>query len=105
MSLALTVLLTGGIVVFFVLILLIFLIKGYSTIVYKIENKVKVQKTEEKNNNKEISDEVVAAISAAVISLYSKNETTTCKRKSLKHRRTIKSKWANIGLTEELSSF
>lgn len=104
MNLALTVLLTGGIVVFFVLILLIFFIKGYSTIVHKLESKVKVQKTEEKNDNKEISDEVVAAISAAVISLYSENK-TTYKRKNLKRRRTIKSNWANVGLIEELSSF
>ena len=87
LTMSLTILLTGFVVVFSVLLLLIFVIKIYSTIVYNIQNKPKKSK---KNNDDDdtpkgtgasggsssataaggVSPEVLACIAAAVDFIY-----------------------------------
>lgn len=80
-NLALTVLLSGLIVVFFALIVLTFIIKGYGKVINKILN-TSILKAPKKQNEKEeiaeasykkddkITNETIAAISAAVYSIY-----------------------------------
>lgn len=109
MDLALTVLLSGLIVVFSVLILLIVLIKSYSFIVCKIESRVKQKKISKETSasltdEEKISPEIIAVISAAVASLYD-GQKVKYEIKSLKRRRKGKSNWAAYGLSKELSPF
>lgn len=109
MDLALTVLLSGLIVVFSVLILLIVLIKSYSIVVCKIESKVKRKKISKETSvsvhaEEKISPEIIAVISAAVASLYD-GQKVKYEIKSLKRRRKGKSIWAAYGRCKELSPF
>ena len=109
MSLALTVLLTGLAMVFAVLVLLIFLIKGYGTIIYKVQNNIKKKNeknviVEEHKDEKKIPDEIVAVISAAVSSIYSKGE-VQYEIKSVKRRRKQRSLWSVAGILDETSPF
>lgn len=109
MSLALTILLTGLVMVFAVLVLLIFLIEGYGTIIYNVQNKIN-----EKNKKKfpaeitkgehKIPDEIVAVISAAVSSVYSKDE-AQYEIKNVKRMRKQVSRWSTVGILDETSPF
>ena len=84
-NLALTVLLSGLIVVFFALIVLTFIIKGYGKIINKIQKNIDALKISKKQHEKlvvttpehcdnkidgQIPAEVVVAISAAIYSCY-----------------------------------
>lgn len=84
-NLALTVLLSGLIVVFFALIVLTFIIKGYGKIINKIQKNIDALKISKKQHEKlvvttpehcdnkidgQIPAEVVVAISAAIYSFY-----------------------------------
>lgn len=118
------VVLTGFVVVFAVLILLIFIIKIYGGIVTKAQqtgkkkSKViekqkenispapvipatKVSSAEAKQDG--ISEEVVAVISAAVVSMYGSNE--KARIKSIKKSSGGRSAWANAGLLDNTRPF
>lgn len=87
MNLAMVVLIAGLIIVFVMLILLTLIIKLYGTIIYKKQVASKTKKTEKSNSNvvnttsvpsvapnfDDLSDEIVAVISAAVASLGAAN--------------------------------
>ncbi len=119
LTISLTVLLTGFVVVFTVLLLLICIIKLYGTIVYKIQTKKSKDIAEENANAKQdlsafdaqpaeiqqsSSDEleVVAAISAAVYSLYS---SSSVKIKSIRKRKEKSSAWRNAGIMDNTRAF
>lgn len=87
LTMSLTILLTGFVVVFAVLLLLIFIIKIYSTIVYNLQNKPKKSKKNKDDDdtpkgtgasggrgtvaaNGSVSPEVLACIAAAVEFIY-----------------------------------
>ena len=121
-------LLTGFAIVFGVLLLLIFIIWLYGTIVSNAQNKstqrkaekeLKKQKqiiAEEKTKTKSkpafekqlqkvetgVSDEVVAVISAAVYTMYGSKQKV--KIKSIKRRKS-KSAWANAAILENNQPF
>ncbi len=117
------VVLTGFVIVFAMLILLIFIIKIYSTIVSKAQNAGKGKK---KKSAKEepvkspapvtakaaaavqtsedgISDEVVAVISAAVATMY--GSPSKAKIKSIKKSNGGRSAWANAGVLDNTRPF
>lgn len=117
------VILTGFVVVFSVLILLILIINLYSFIVSKALNndkKKKKQKIVETKNTSPVpkpvtskipaqkvddgvSEEVVAVISAAVASMYGYSE--KAKIKSIKKSSGGRSAWANAGVLENTRPF
>lgn len=115
------VILTGFVVVFSVLLLLIAVIKIYSTIVQKALDAGKKKKTKEKIESNStspapvvtstpapvvqdgISEEVVAVISAAVATMYGSSEKP--KIKSIKKSGTGRSAWANAGVLENTRPF
>jgi sodium pump decarboxylase gamma subunit len=118
------VVLTGFVVVFAVLILLIFIIKIYSAIVQAVQNAGKKKKekiTETAAPSKTVSvpaakaaptapaiqngvtDEVVAVISAAVATMYGSPEKV--KIKSIKKSNSGRSAWANAGLLDNTRPF
>lgn len=123
------VILTGLVVVFAMLVLLIFIIKLYSAIVQStqksIENKKKQKEEAEKAANAKnvvdivkttetvaevtpaledgISEEVVAVISAAVATLY--GSSTKAKIKGIKKAGSGRSAWANAGLLDNTRPF
>lgn len=122
MGISVTVLLTGIVVVFAMLVLLIGLIKLYSTIVYNAQ-----KKSEDKKKQKEmvakmqtekpvepvieeisqdtqdgISGEVIAAIAAAVDYIYGEGTTTI---KSIKKRPQARSAWSTAGLIDNTRPF
>ena len=117
------VVLTGFVVVFSVLLLLILIIKIYSTIVVKVtqsgqktkkiknndtSNKVSVEKPlqiSEKNNQEQdgISEEVIAVISAAVATMYGPQ--TKTRIKSIKKSNSGRNAWANAGVLENTRPF
>lgn len=111
--------LTGFVIVFAVLILLIIIIKIYSTIVYNAENRNK-KKTEnvqqasvvepvvtqpiaEPVANDGIPEEVIAVISAAVATMYGSKEKV--KIKSIKKSSGGRSAWANAGILDNTRPF
>ena len=113
-NVSLQILITGFLVVFSMLLLLIGIIKLYGFIVYSVQNKNK--KKEEKElvdttpveiNNEEITpessdDEIIAVISAAVYSMYgSKN----VRVKSIKKSSGKKNAWRNAGVINNTSPF
>ncbi len=118
MMTALTVLITGFVVVFAVLLLLICIIKIYSTIVYNIQNKPKKAK---KNNDDDdtpkgtgvgggsasasstgsVSPEVLACIAAAVEFMYG---TGNVRIKNIK-KAPARSAWGNAGVLANTRPF
>lgn len=121
MELALIVLLTGVVVVFTVLIILIFIVKIYSTIVYnatqkskqkkeavkeigreKVDNEEKVVEIVQPDDDDSIPDEVIAVIAAAVSSMYGSKAP---KIKSVKRSSASRSAWGNAGLLENTRPF
>ena len=115
---ALVVLVTGVVVVFAVLLMLIGLIKLYSTIVYKAQNRApkapknndgNVAKSAVINNNgvmavaqpQGLTDELIAVITAAAVAcMGTSNVRVTGIRK-----RTNRSEWSNAGITESVQPF
>lgn len=115
------VILTGLVVVFVVLLLLIAIIKIYSAIVQKALDSGKKKKTKEKIESNStssapvtastpapvvqdgISEEVVAVISAAVATMY--GSSAKPKIKSIKKSGTGRSAWANAGVLENTRPF
>ncbi|MBQ8572685.1 MAG: OadG family transporter subunit [Ruminococcus sp.] len=115
---ALVVLVTGVVVVFAVLLMLIGLIKLYSTIVYKAQNRApkapknndgNVAKSAVINNNgvmavaqpQGLTDELIAVITAAAVAcMGTSNVRVTGIRK-----RTNRSEWSNAGINESVQPF
>lgn len=118
MMTAWTVLITGFVVVFAVLLLLIFIIKIYSTIVYNIQNKPK--KTKKNNDDDDtpkgtgvgggsasaktsggVSPEVLACIAAAVEFMYGAGNVRIKNIKKAPTRRA----WGNAGVLANTRPF
>lgn len=118
------VVLTGFVIVFLMLILLIIIIKIYSTIVVKAQrsdtNKKKKDRAENKSAEKPVlikpdsppspsaaqngvPDEVVAVISAAVVSACAPQ--SKVKIKSIKKSNGGRSAWANAGVLDNTRPF
>lgn len=113
-QLAMTVLLTGLVIVFLVLFILIVVIKLYGSVVYNMQNRKEQRKASvEVQNNKanssvqlepaeayedgEIDDEIIAVIAAAVNSMYS---TKAHVIRSVKRVKNERSAWSTAGLIE-----
>lgn len=131
MKLALVILLTGIVVVFSVLVLLIVIIKAYSTAVSSAQNRieekkiekekaaqevkkasVEEQKVEEPEPAEELPDgvipgEIVAAIAAAVDTVFGENAVTITSIKRAKPQKTSKrrSAWRSAGIAENTRAF
>ena len=122
--LALKVLLTGFVVVFSVLLLLIAIIKIYGTIVYNIETgakKSKKEKAEQKSKetpaakqinttplktqpqSEGVPEEVVAVIAAAVIAMYGSENKVRIK--SIAKSPSSRSNWAMAGIIDNTRPF
>ena len=117
---SMTVLLTGFVVVFAVLLLLIGIIKLYGTIVYNIQNgqkeksKKKVPVVEEVVTSSPLplavveaeesvdDSELIAVISAAVYSMYSDKKV---KIKSIRKTQSKSAAWKNAGLSDNIRPF
>ena len=116
-GLSLNVLVTGIVVVFAVLLLLILLIKLYSTIVYKAQNRApkapkgdggNVAKSAVMNNGamavaqpQGLTDELIAVITAAAVAcMGNSNIRVTGIRK-----RNSRSEWSNAGVNESVQPF
>ena len=120
MMTAWTVLITGFVVVFAVLILLIGIIKLYSTIVYKAEMKAKARKEAKSKKDDDdtpkgtgagggstpanlaggVSGEVLACIAAAVAMMYGDNVRIKNIRKA-----PARSAWGNAGVVANTRAF
>lgn len=121
--LAVTLLITGFVVVFLVLMLLIGVIKFYGTTVYNIQNKrrekkalmeeqQRLEKEEQQKANTpaeiapaesgEIPGEIVAVIAAAVDAVYGKNAVTV---KSVKRSSQNRPVWGTAGLMDNTRPF
>ena len=119
MMTAWTVLITGFVVVFAVLILLIAIIKIYSTIVYKSEQRAKARKEKKSKNDDDdtpkgtgagggnatsanggVSGEVLACIAAAVAMMYGDNVRIKNIRKA-----PARSAWGNAGVRANTAKF
>ena len=117
--LAVTLLITGFVVVFLVLFLLIGVVKLYGTIVYNALNKRKEKKmqkeklqsqeavqtpvpVQEKAAPDEIPGEIVAVISAAVDAMYGKNAVAV---KSIKRSSQSRPVWSTAGLMDNTRPF
>ena len=119
-TLSITILLTGFAVVFAVLLILIGIIKGYSTIIYKIQNRSREKKA---NRNADLpkveredlpapavmveasdgtDDELIAVISAAVYAMYSSSDVRI---KSIRKAPTRGSAWRSAGLSDNVRPF
>lgn len=119
---SLTVLLTGFVVVFAVLFILIGIIKGYGIIVTKLEQKVKEKKAQKEAASAKpvapvqhqkpvqitetaesgISDEIVAVIAAAVDAMY--GSSGKAKIKSIK-KSDSRSAWSKAGILDNTRPF
>ena len=119
--LSITILLTGFAVVFAVLLILIGIIKGYGTIIYKIQNRSREKKA---NRNADLpkvereetpapavmieasdaadDDELIAVISAAVYAMYSSSDVRI---KSIRKAPTRGSAWRSAGLSDNVRPF
>lgn len=118
-ELALSVLVTGIVVVFVVLVLLILLIKLYSTIVYKAQNRASkapkggnggnvAQATVIQNNGamavaqpQGLSDELIAVITAAAVACMGNSNI----RVTGIRQRTTRSEWSDAALRENVKPF
>ncbi len=118
---SLKVILTGFVVVFSVLLLLILIIKIYSAIVQKAQRGVKLKKEKIKEETISVTpvpvttapvamvaddtvpEEVVAVISAAVASMY--GSSSKVRIKSIKKSGAGRSAWANAGVFENTRPF
>lgn len=107
MGLAITVLLTGIIVVFSVLVLLTLIIKLYGTIITKLQNNnSRTKKDTSKlptSSDNEIDDEIVAVISAAVASMYSDGH--VYKIKNIKQIFNDRPAWGMASIAENTKPF
>lgn len=118
MMTAWTVLITGFVVVFAVLILLIGIIKLYSTIVYNVQNKPKKEKKNKDDDDTPkdtgaggnsvgggaqggISSDVLACIAAAVAAIYGEGSVRIKNIKKAPARRV----WGNAGVVANTRSF
>ncbi len=117
-TISLQILLTGFVVVFLVLLLLIFVIKIYGTIVYNAQNKPKKDKKKAKTDVEAqatvvpappvvtkqggVSTEIVAAIAAAVDYIYGPNKVVV---KNIKKSQTPKRAWFNAGVMNNTRPF
>lgn len=117
MMTAWTVLITGFVVVFAVLILLICIIKLYSTIVYNAQNKPKKEKKNKDDDDTPkgtgagsgsasgaqggISSDVLACIAAAVAAFYGEGNVRIKNIKKAPARRA----WGNAGVVANTRSF
>lgn len=122
---AITVLLTGFTVVFAVLLLLIAIVKIYSTVVYKLQSKSAQKKQSVSNDSVQkstiiptasgaaavaapgaISEEIIAVIAAAVESIYSGSGVTT-RIKSIKKSADAdsRSNWGMAGRIDNTRPF
>lgn len=118
-GLSLNVLITGIVVVFAVLLLLIMLIKLYSTIVYKAQNRAPKSPKGDNGGNamqasvmtdngamalaqpQGLTDELIAVITAAAVScMGTSNIRVTGIRK-----RTTRSEWSDAGIKESVQPF
>ncbi len=115
------VILTGFAIVFAVLILLIIIIKIYSTIVYNAQNRSKKKEENlqqvsvpeptvvqpitknEPATNDGIPEEIIAVISAAVATMYGPKEKVRIK--SIKKSSGGRSAWANAGILDNTRPF
>ncbi|MGN0537988.1 MAG: OadG family protein [Acutalibacteraceae bacterium] len=123
MELALNLFLAGFVIVFAVLVVLIFIVKIYSTIVQSVTGAAKKKKekkeaakvtvqnvtetptlteTDTAEDEDGISGEVVAAIAAAVDYIYGEKPH---KIKSVKRTKSARSAWAAAGLRENTRPF
>lgn len=122
LTLSLTVLLTGFVVVFVVLLLLIGIIKLYGTVIYNIQNRgqknkkntppVKVTSQPEKvmepvavieTESEEADDgELIAVIAAAVYSVYSSSQVRI---KSIRKSEARSNAWRSAGLSDNVRPF
>lgn len=118
--LAVTLLITGFVVVFLILFLLIGVIKLYGTIVYNTLNKRKEKKNQKEKLQSqeavqepvpvqekapapgEIPGEVVAVIAAAVDAMYGKNAVAV---KSIKRSSQSRPVWGTAGLMDNTRPF
>ena len=119
-TLSITILLTGFAVVFAVLLILIGIIKGYGTIIFKIQNRSREKKA---NRNADLpkveredlpapaviveasdgtDDELIAVISAAVYAMYSSSDVRI---KSIRKAPTRGSAWRSAGLSDNVRPF
>ena len=117
MTEALSVLVTGLVVVFAVLVLLVAIIKIYSTIVYKAQNKPKKDKSKDDDDTPKgtgagggtasaapangVSPEVLACIAAAVEFMYG---TGSVRIKNIR-KAPARSAWSNAGVVSNTSGF
>ncbi len=116
MMTAWTVLITGFVVVFAVLILLIGIIKLYSTIVYNVQNKPKKSKKNDDDdtpkgtgaggsaptaNSGGVSSDVLACIAAAVVAFYGEGNVRIKNIKKVPTR----SAWGNAGVLANTRPF
>lgn len=120
-GLSLTVLITGFVVVFAILLLLIGSIKLYGTIVYNAQQKNEKKKKEEQaaiersetekpSQQQEsvetfengLTGEIIAVITAAVDSMYSSRKVRI---KSIRKTRNRKSAWHSAGVSDNTSPF
>ena len=117
MTEALSVLVTGLVVVFAVLVLLVAIIKIYSTIVYKAQNKPKKDKSKDDDDTPKgtgaggnsasagaqggISSEVLACIAAAVEAMYGAGSVRIKNIKKVSKR----SAWGNAGVVANTRPF
>lgn len=119
---SLTVLLTGFVVVFAVLLILIGIIKGYGILVMKFEKMVKEKKAQKETASAKpvapvqqkpvqvtetaesgISDEIVAVIAAAVDSMY--GSSGKARIKSIKKSDNSRSAWSKAGILDNTRPF
>lgn len=113
---SLVILITGFVVVFMVLLLLIGIIKLYSGIVSSVQNKVQNKKIKSEVNNSEpiaplppVSEEIaddgldlqtVAVITAAVEAYYSKDKKVRIT--SIRPSNNLRNEWASAGLAQNI---
>lgn len=118
-GLSLNVLVTGIVVVFAVLVLLIILIKLYSTIVYNVQNRASkapkngnadnVAKTTVINDNgamavtqpQGLTDELIAVITAAAVACMGNSDI----RVTGIRKRSQRSEWSDAGIRESVQPF
>ena len=126
MNLALTILLTGLVVVFVVLIILTLVIKLYGSSIYNLQNKTKGKNTSKseistqvKNpevitmksqsnsiiSDEEISGEILAIISAAVFTIYTLVPEKTYQIKNIKRSSGVRPVWGIAGVIENTQRF
>ncbi|MEE1219334.1 MAG: OadG family transporter subunit [Ruminococcus sp.] len=109
-TVAAKVILTGFVVVFAVLVLLIFIIKGYSFAVNMVVNKPDKIKISDNSSvgsvvgvNNSIPEEIIAVIASAVSVMYSTDEKVRIK--NVKKTDNQRSAWAKAGLFDNTRPF